>query len=195
MPNFIEHRNRGFHDKGGILLKVFKLLNDIMVFLAAILLWVMLGITIYGIFFRRSGLPVAWVIEISEYSLLYIIFLVTTNALIQDGHVKIDFILDRLGSKAQSIIGLITSVLAGFTCCVLTWYGITVTLDSFVKKIPTIMYLKIPKFIVLMIIPVGFCLLTIQFTRRTCTYINALRSYDRKNNSDKSLELTNSQRP
>jgi TRAP-type C4-dicarboxylate transport system permease small subunit len=166
-----------------------------MVFLAVILFWVMLGITIYGIFFRRSGLPVAWVIEISEYSLLYIIFLVTTNVLIQDGHVKVGFILDRLGPKTQSIIGLITSVLAAVTCCVLTWYGIKVTLDSFIKKIPTIMYLKIPKFIVLIIIPVGFCLLTIQFARKTCIYIHALRSYDRNNNSGKSLELGNSQRP
>jgi len=158
-------------------LKIFDRLNDIMMLLATVFFWVMLGVTIYGIVFRRSGLSVAWVIEIAEYSLLYIIFLATTSVLIQEGHVKADFIVNRLGSKTQSIIGVITSVLAAATCCVLTWYGTMVTWNCFAQKIPTIMYLGIPKFVVLMIIPVGFCLLTVQFARMTYKYMKASRSH------------------
>jgi C4-dicarboxylate transporter DctQ subunit len=115
-------------------------------------------------FFNR---PWGWVVEISEYILLYITFLVSARVLKKEGHVKMDIILDHLNPKVRSVVNIITSTICTAACLILTYYGAKVTWDLYRTKAFTYTMYKFPKFIFTMAIFIGSLLLFLQFIRRT----------------------------
>ena len=111
-----------------------------------------------------------WVLQFSEYILLYIPFLAAAFVLREERHIKIDIVLNRLNWKAQSLINVVTSLLGFCVLIVLTYYGAFVTLDYYQRKVPALKYLIIPEFIILNVIPIGRFLFTIQFIRSAYRY-------------------------
>ena len=114
-------------------------------------------------FFNR---PLPWVLQMSEYVLLYIPFLAAAYVLREENHIRIDILLNRLGRRTQHRVNTVTSLLGCVVLLVLTYYGGYITLDYYQRNIPTIKYLKIPEFLVIGVIPVGFFLFALQFLRR-----------------------------
>lgn len=119
--------------------------------------------------------PTGWVLQISEYILLYIPFLAAGYVLKQESHIRIDIVLNRVGQRLQTLINMITSILGSVVLLVLTAYGTSVTYDFFQRKVPTLKYLKIPEFLVIMVIPLGCFLFSIQFIRRAYGFHKELR--------------------
>ena len=115
--------------------------------------------------------PLFWVVEVSEYSLLYICFLGAAWLLRREGHVKIDFLVNRLQPKNEALLNAITSVLAAMVCLVLVWYGTRTTWINFQRGISVVTTLGPPKFLLLLIIPLGSLMLSIQFLRRAWGYL------------------------
>jgi C4-dicarboxylate transporter DctQ subunit len=111
--------------------------------------------------------PIGWVIEISEYIILFITFLVAAWLLKLEDHVKMDIVLSQLNPKTQSMINVITSGVSAIVCFILTWYGGKVTWELFQTGYFTPTLLELPKYIIVAIIFVGSFLLFVQFLRRT----------------------------
>ena len=133
----------------------------------ALLILIMMSISVDVIlryFFNR---PQFWVGELSEYALLYITFTGAAWVLKNERHVKIDVLINRLNPKKKNILDWIVNIVCIFVCAVLTYYGIVVTWDHFVRGVynPTLM--SFPKGPLLAIIPIGTLLLMIQFIRKT----------------------------
>ena len=135
-----------------------------------LLVFVMLAVCAEIVFRYFLHSPIIWVVEISEVTLLYITFLGTAWLLRREGHVKIDMLLTRLPLKAQALLNITTSTIGAVMWLVLTWYGIVVTLDLFQRGILTPTVLHLPRFAIILIIPVGSLLLSIQFFRRAWRY-------------------------
>jgi TRAP-type C4-dicarboxylate transport system permease small subunit len=110
--------------------------------------------------------PTGWVLQFSEYILLYIPFLAAAFVLREESHIRIDIVLNRLTRKTQSLISVITSLLSCLVLAILTYYGTYITIDFYQRNVPTLKYLKIPEFLVIMVIPIGCLLFSIQFIRR-----------------------------
>ena len=121
-------------------------------------------------FFNR---PTGWVLQFSEYILLYIPFLAAAFVLREESHIRIDIVLNRLTRKTQSLISMITSLLSCLVLAILTYYGAYITIDFYQRNVPTLKYLKIPEFLVIMVIPIGCFLFSIQFIRRAYRYYKA----------------------
>lgn len=139
---------------------------DGMAVLAGLLLLFMMFSICYEVIFRFFLFnPPCWVTEISEYILLYTTYLGATWVLRQDGHVKVDILLSRMGDRHQEIMNILNSLLCSVTNLVLVWYGGAVTLEYFRKGIPVIKSLSVPKYILLVVIPLGSLMLSIQFIR------------------------------
>ena len=157
--NIIDHINNGFA-----------------VFAIILLILVMLAIS-YDVVIRRVFGSIPWVLEVSEFALLYIVFLAAAWLLRKDGHVKMDLLLLRLKPRTQAIINTITSIAGALTCLVIAWYSTGVTIQYFIDKtvaMPTVIEpLKWPTFI---IIPIGTFMLFIQFVRRTYGFIRVARA-------------------
>ena len=140
---------------------------DSMAWIAGLLLLFMMFSICYEVILRYFNFrPPTWVTEITEYILLYVTFLGAPWVLKQDGHVKVDIVVTRLGLRAGKALEILTSIFGMGVCCVLVWFGTNVTLDHYQRHIPVIKALEVPKFLLLGIIPIGSALLIIQFIRR-----------------------------
>lgn len=117
-------------------------------------------------FFHR---PLAWTVEISEYLLLYIAFLSAAWVLQRDGHVRLDFVIALFGPKTERAFRRVSDFLCAGTALVLMVFSALVTYEQFHLKIPVIKTLEIPKWMVIVPIPLGCLFLVLEFLRRIFT--------------------------
>ncbi len=136
-----------------------------------LIIYVMLSVTVEVATRYFLGSMMGWVIEVSEYSLLFITFLATAWVLKREGHVKMDLVLRRLSPGTQTRLNIATSILGAVICLIVFWYGVKVTWDSYQIGYIMAKPLRPPQFLILFIIPVGSFLLFIQFLRRAYGYL------------------------
>lgn len=135
-----------------------------------LLIFMMLSICV-ELICRRLGHPLMWVMEVTEYSLLYITFLGAAWVLQREGHVKMDIIVDALNPKMQALLGVVTSLIGSVMSAYLMVYGIKVTWEYYERGVVECTPLLTPTYIILLIIPLGSIPLLIQFLRRTYRYL------------------------
>lgn len=121
-------------------------------------------------FFRR---PTTWVIDFTEYALLYMVFLASAWVLRQEGHVNINILLVVLSPRVQRLLNAVTSVIASAACCLLFWFSLWVTWDAFGRGEVLWKSTIVPKWSVYIIMPIGSLLLTVQFSIRAWRYATA----------------------
>lgn len=115
--------------------------------------------------------PTNWVADFTCYGLIYLTFTVAAWVLAKEGHVKIDVLLNCLSEKNQRILNTITSIVGTLLSAVFFWYSLKVTVDAFQSQQMFITGLILPKWPVLMIMPIGTFILVLQFMRRTWTFM------------------------
>jgi TRAP-type C4-dicarboxylate transport system permease small subunit len=146
---------------------VFDRILDGFFFLGAIILaFIMLSVCWDVIARAVANKPLPWVLEFSEYSLLYMCFLCTAWVLRNNGHVISDLLLVRLHPKKQAFMNTATSILGALICLVLTIFGTYVSLEKLWAGSFQPSTIRPPDFPLFIIIPIGCALLTIQFLRR-----------------------------
>jgi TRAP-type C4-dicarboxylate transport system permease small subunit len=157
--------------------RLFDYLNIAMVVISAILL---IGLTfIVGADITLRYLfnkPLGWVKEVSEYTLVGLGFLVAAWILKDDAHVKMDLVLNKVGSRTQTMMNIITSGISTIVVLITTWFTLRVIVDFYRTKLVAPTVLEPPKWILLTPIFVGCFLLAIQFIRRTYGFIGKWKS-------------------
>jgi len=146
---------------------IFDFILDAFIFLSAVILaFIMLSVCWDVIARAVASKPLKWALEFSEYSLLYICFLGAAWVLKKERHVTSDLLLIRLKPKNQAFLAIITSVIGAIVCMILTWFGADVAIEKLQIGAfqPTV--IKPPDFPLFIIIPIGYCLISIQFLRR-----------------------------
>lgn len=139
----------------------------------AILPLMALAITFEVVMRRGFSMPTIWVVDASGFALLWIAFLAAPWLVRHDGHIRITFILDRLGARARMVVLLITSLVGGVMMAVVTWLTWNGAVDSFVRNVHTVGTWEIPQFLVWMVMPVGSLLTTIELFRSA--WLDAVR--------------------
>ncbi|MFC2068927.1 TRAP transporter small permease [Chloroflexota bacterium] len=160
----------------GKIVPFFDSITRVSAFISAIfLIFIILAVTI-GVSMRYLfDSPQAWVIELCEYSLLYIVFLGSAWLLAKDGHISMDLVINRLRPITQAIINTITYFVCMVVSLIIIWYGILVVIDSYQKGLFYYTVLETPTYPILAIVPIGSFLLFIQFMRRTFSYAKMWR--------------------
>jgi len=110
--------------------------------------------------------PIHWMLEITEYILLYIPFLGAGLVLKEDGHIRVDILVNHLSHQVRKRLHLLTSFIGGFVMLTYTYFGGQVTWDHFKRGGPALESLKTPLFLILMIIPIGSFFFAVQFFRQ-----------------------------
>lgn len=151
----------------GKVMAVFDKITGACAFLAGgIIVFLMLWVNT-DVFLRNTNKTQSWMVDIASFSLLFITFLGTTWVLKEGGHVSVDFIFDRFRPRTQNLLNIIMSSIGAVISLILAWYALQVTLEDVAKHI----YIAVPwepqAVYVVFIIPVGFFLLFVQFTRKT----------------------------
>ncbi|MDP2931410.1 MAG: TRAP transporter small permease subunit [Chloroflexota bacterium] len=156
--------------------KVFDRILGGTVFLAgAILIFDMLAVSADVAMRNLFNAPLAWQVDVTEASLVFIPFLGTAWVLKKEGHVIVDTLVNLLKPKPKALLNLVTSMLATVAVIPLFWYGVQVTWEAYRGGYHPRSVIEIPDAAVLWIIPVGSILLFIQFLRRNRTYFNSSR--------------------
>jgi TRAP-type C4-dicarboxylate transport system permease small subunit len=154
-------------------------------FLAGILLSSMLLLICYAVLMRYFFLsPPGWIIEVTEDILLYITFLGAAWLLKERGHVSVDLIYERLNPKTKIVLDIIISIMGVIICLIMTWYSAASTWDHFQRGAVVVETLKMPKAILLGVIPIGFFTLSIEFIKQTHEYMRCLTSGRQEKNAE-----------
>ncbi len=124
-------------------------------------------------FFNR---PMFWVLESTQFALVFITFLGAAWVLKNDGHVRMDILINRFSQRAQDRINIVTSLLSAIVCLVVTWYGVKVWWDYIQIDYLYPGSLKIPAYLLVMVIPLGGFLLFTQFLRKAYGYLANLKA-------------------
>lgn len=148
--------------------KLFSKINEFFAALGAVLLLLMMFSISYGAMTRSLNLPSPiWIIQFNEYSLVWVCFLATAWVLAVNKHVRVDILMSRFGQKRQMILLFIQDAVSTLLCAVFCYLCSLSTWEHFRDKVMDVGSIDVPKGWVLVVIPVGFLLLTLQFLLRT----------------------------
>ena len=122
--------------------------------------------------------PLGYTASITGFLLLYITFLSAAWVLRKEGHVVVDLVLNRFSQTKQLLLNGITSAMGAILCLLLTWYGALSTWDYFQRGIVVTqgMQQTVPQWPILLVIPIGFFLLFIQFVIRSYKFLKQWRA-------------------
>ena len=156
---------------------VFDRIVDVLAFLAIVLIILIMLLTCLSVLFRYLlFMPQSWVIEVCEDMLVFITFLGATWVLRKNGHVQVDILFTWLKPKANTILNLSTNALGTAICLLIFWYGLGSVLQHYHRGVYVVKFLTFPKFILLIVIPLGGIMLAMQFLRRVFGNIECLKS-------------------
>lgn len=146
---------------------VFDWLISFLMVLGALVLAFLLVAVCWDVFARSVfGRPLAWVLEFTEYGLLYMTFLGAAWALKNEAHVVTDIVLVALSPENRALLNLATSILGAIVSLLLAWFGWEVSWAKLKSGSYQPTEMEPPDFPLFVIISIGSFLLFIQFIRR-----------------------------
>ena len=134
---------------------------------AALLLGVMALLVTLDVVMRNVGLgTIAWVNEVSEYSLPVATLLIAPWLLHRNEHVRLDVLLMTVPRRFSLFLEKFCDVIGIAICAVFVWYSVRLIFDS--ARIGSMMVktLAIPEWWQYALVPVCFSLLAVEFARR-----------------------------
>jgi C4-dicarboxylate transporter DctM subunit len=123
---------------------------------------VMVVIEIVMRFILRS--PTSWVSEMVSWSTIAAAFFLVAYTLKEKGHSRVDFISANLSKSSDYLLETFTTCLGLIFTGVLSWYGVKMVLASHMMG-ETSQVLQFPLWVVLLFVPMGGFLMTLQLLR------------------------------
>ena len=147
--------------------RILDFIENCFAFLAiSILLFISASVCLEVVMRYGFNDPLIWVVETSESALLYITFLGAAWVLRNNGHVRIDILVNRVSKKFKYQLGFVTCTIGVIVALIFTiWGGIT-TWDHWLRGLYKPTVLEIPSWILLIVIPVGSFLVATRFFRQ-----------------------------
>jgi TRAP-type C4-dicarboxylate transport system permease small subunit len=136
-------------------------------FLAAFIVAALAGCVALEVVMRYFfGAPTRWVIEFSEYALLWLAFLAGAWILRAEGHVRVEMLTETLSPVWQRRFHAVTSWVGAGVCAILFW--VTTVYVLRIRESGEILFKSVPveKWAIMAVMPPGLALLAIQFVRR-----------------------------
>lgn len=113
-------------------------------------------------FFNR---PQVWVVELTEYGLVYITFLGSAWVLRNKGHVQVNVVVSHLNPRWQRRCRLFSEALGIAVSLLLTVFGTLITWEHYTRGVYKPTLLEVPNWAVLVVIPFGSAVLMLEFWR------------------------------
>ena len=156
---------------------IFDRVLDVTAYIAFALLvfsWLSVCAEVLFRYFLRS--PIIWVVEVTEYILVQITFLGSAWLLKKEGHVSVDVVTSHLSPKPRTFLHVITSFICAGMFLIFTWWGTVATWGVYRDQLYIPKQVGMPKFLVMIVIPLGSLLLAVQFFRRANRGLSTWRS-------------------
>ena len=142
-----------------------------------LLLLAMLSVSadVVGRYFLAA--PIGWVLELTEYILLYTPFLGMAWLVRRaEGHVRIDVLVSALPVRTRARLNLMVAAVAAFACASAAYYGGLTTWDHYRRGVETYGIYPIQKWTLLIVIAAGFAFTAVEFVRKASDHVREMRS-------------------
>ncbi len=134
-------------------------ITDLMAIIGAVVLAaVVLLVTISVILRYVFNIAVGWSTELTELAIYIIVMLGSPWVLKIGGHISLDFIVDNLNPQYKRIVHKITNIIGTICCLGFCYFGTTVAYKSYIDGHLIAAILTIPKYVIIIFIPVMFLL-------------------------------------
>ena len=110
-----------------------------------------------------GGASQLWVIEVSEYALLFITFLGAPYLLEKNLHVVLDLLYDSLSGRPRIALQFINASIGFVLCSVLTVVGISVVIEQFQLGVRQVTVMRPTSWWITAALPLGMGLMAVQF--------------------------------
>lgn len=161
---------------GAFLITCLEKINLVMLYVGGLAVLYLTVFVTYDVIARYVfNKPTVWVVETSEYMLLILAFFPAAWILSQDGHVKIDLVLQWLDKRKSNLLEAISSILGLLYCLFLLYFSAERTHITFTNGDKLNTMLQPPAWPVYAVITIGALLLSAQFIIRTRNYISEAR--------------------
>lgn len=117
------------------------------------------------------GKPIRWVIEVTEYMLVFITFLAAAHLLKHERHIRFDLIISQLKGKRLITFEILNSSIGLIVCAIICYASAHTAFDLMARGIKTETHLEIPRYLLISIIPISFFLMTIQYAIRFSSWL------------------------
>jgi|MudIll2142460700_1097286.scaffolds.fasta_scaffold02990_5 TRAP-type C4-dicarboxylate transport system permease small subunit len=143
--------------------RIFDVTLEALVWVSAALL-ALIVLSVAMEVFLRSALnrPQAWVLELSEYGLLFITFLIAAFLVKIERNITVDIVIGLLNHKTRDFLSIVQYAIISLVAFVFVYFGASVTLDLYQRGVYNPTILQVPMAYVLFIIPVGGLFILIQ---------------------------------
>jgi len=159
--------------------KLFDHIIDFFAYIAGILLLLVTLFVTYSVVLRYLHFrPPIWILQCTEYALLWLTFLGAAWLLKKNGHIRIDTIVSRFGPKGRCIFDIIVACLGCIVCIIIFWFGVEKNIDLYQRGIMDVKGVTMPQYPLFLVIPLGGLLLLIQFIRNFFEHLKSLKHGD-----------------
>lgn len=135
---------------------------------------IIVTVTVVLRYFFGISLPVTY--ELVEYSMLFFTMLAAPSLFRSRKHIRMELFLDKIKDQHKKIfLNLLTNTTSLLVSAIITFFGITLTIDQFIMNRMEIRALKIPFGFILIAVPFGFLLITFQLMRENFKLVSELR--------------------
>lgn len=156
--------------------KIFSQLNLVCAIAGASLLFGIAAIVCWEVLGRALGAPSRlWVIEVSEYALLFVTFLGAPYLLEKNRHVVLDLVLNSLTGRRQTVAQVLNAGIGLGVCALLTVVGVQVVIEQFAVGVREVTVMRPYSWWITAAMPLGTGLMAVQFLD---AMIRALRGED-----------------
>lgn len=146
------------------IMQLFSRVNLVCAIIGAALLFGVASIICFEVLNRAlGGRSQLWVIEVSEYALLFITFLGAPYLLEKNKHVMIDLLYKRASGGGRRALRIFNSTIGFLTCAILTCIGVLVAIDQFQVGVREVTYLRPLSWWITAAMPIGVGLMSVQF--------------------------------
>ncbi len=148
-------------------MRLYRLVLQASAWAAALLLGAVALLVTLDVVARNVGLgTLAWVLEVSEYSLPVATLLVAPWLMHRNEHVRLDALLTALPRGAARALERCADLAGLAICAVFVGFGTKLVLDSARLGSTVVKTLAIPEWWQYALVPVCFSLLAVEFLRR-----------------------------
>jgi C4-dicarboxylate transporter, DctQ subunit len=150
----------------GALLRLYKLLVDLMALLAAAaLVWLMVAI-VWSVTMRNLGLqPHAWLFTSTEYGILYMTMLGAPWLVRRRGHVHIELVTATLPDRLREIVSRVVALGCVLICAYLAWRGLLLVQTNIARMDFDVRAYFFPRWLLTIAFPISFGLMAVEFAR------------------------------
>jgi TRAP-type C4-dicarboxylate transport system permease small subunit len=111
---------------------------------------------------RYLSYPTSWTLELTEYALIYSVFLGISYAEKYGDHIRVDFFIDLLTGKTKKYVEIFNYICIILFIIPMIYYGFKLWIKSFTAGVLSPTPLRVPLFWIQFIFPIGMALMFVK---------------------------------